>query len=90
MRNKIDLYDTDTPLKEKVKKILDEGNNRRRWNEGLWIKTLILLPILIFLIGLFFVNRPGNLLEVLFVLFYPLALILIGVIILFLMRSNLD
>tara|TARA_B100000700_G_C14933802_1_gene803226 strand:+ start:352 stop:618 length:267 start_codon:yes stop_codon:yes gene_type:complete len=80
----------DQVLKDKLKILLDEDNETKKWNEGLLIKSLIVLPILIFLIGFFFVSRPANLLEVLFVLTYPLALILIGVIILFFMRNNLD
>ena len=75
-------------LKEKIKSLLDEDNRIKRWNEGILIKSLILFPILIFIIGLFIVNRPENLTDVLIVLIYPLALITIGVGLLFFMRRN--
>ena len=76
-------------LKERFKILLDEDNEIKKWNEGLLIKSLILLPIIIFIIGLFIVNRPENLTDVLFVLLYPFALISIGLIILFVMTSKL-
>ena len=76
-------------LNEKLKTLLDEDNEIKKWNEGLLIKSLILLPIIMFIFGLFIVNRPENIADVLFVLLYPLALISIGLIILFVMRSNL-
>tara|TARA_Y100001968_G_scaffold303679_1_gene318056 strand:- start:86 stop:352 length:267 start_codon:yes stop_codon:yes gene_type:complete len=79
----------DEVLKEKFKILLDENNEIKHWNEGLFIKSLILFPIIIFIIGLFVVNRPENLKDVLFILLYPLALISIGLIILFAMTSNL-
>ena len=76
-------------LKEKLEILLDEDNEIKKWNEGLLIKSLILLPIIIFIIGLYIVNRPENIRDILFVLLYPMVLILIGLIILFLMRSKL-
>ncbi len=79
----------DEVLKDKLETLLDEDNEIKKWNEGLLIKSLILLPIIIFIVGLFIVNRPENLKDILFVLFYPLALILIGLILLFVMRSKL-
>ena len=79
----------DKVLKEKLQTLLDEDIETRRWNEGLLIKSLILFPIIIFIVGLFIVNRPESLTDLLFVLIYPIALILIGLIILFVMRSNL-
>ena len=79
----------DNILKEKFKTLLDEDNEIKRWNEGLLIKSLILLPIIIFIIGLVIFNRPENLTDLLFVLLYPISLILIGLIILFVMRSKL-
>ena len=88
MSNQSDF--NDEVLKEQINILFDEDNEIKKWNEGLFIKSLILLPILIFIIGLFIVNRPGNLTDVLFVLFYPLALISIGLIILFVMSSNLN
>ena len=75
-------------LKEKIKSLLDEDNRIKRWNEGILIKSLILLPIIIFIIGLFIVNRPENLTELLFILIYPLTLITIGVVLLFFMIRN--
>ena len=75
-------------LKEKIKSLLDEDNRIKRWNEGILIKSLILLPIIIFIIGLFIVNRPENLTDLLFILIYPLTLITIGVALLFFMRRN--
>ena len=79
----------DKVLNEKLETLLDEDYETKRWNEGLLIKSLILLPIIIFIIGLVVFNRPENLTDLLFVLLYPIALILIGLIILFVMRSNL-
>ena len=79
----------DEVLKEKLKTLIDEDNEMKKWNEGLFIKSLILLPIIIFIVGLFIFNRPQNLTEVLFIFIYPLTLVSIGVIILFLMTSNL-
>ena len=74
-------------LNEKFKTLLDEDNEIRKWNEGLLIKSLILLPIIIFIIGLFVVNKPENLIDVILTFLYPLALILIGLLILFLMSG---
>tara|TARA_B100000579_G_scaffold372624_1_gene335889 strand:- start:110 stop:376 length:267 start_codon:yes stop_codon:yes gene_type:complete len=79
----------DEVLKDKFGILLDEDNDIKKWNEGLLIKSLILLPIIIFIVGLFIVNRPENLTDILFVLLYPIALILIGLILLFAMRSKL-
>jgi len=79
----------DEVLKDKLETLLDEDNVIKKWNEGLLIKSLILLPIIIFIVGLFIVNRPESLTDLLFVLIYPIALILIGLILLFVMRSKL-
>ena len=79
----------DKVLKEKLQALLDEDIETKRWNEGLLIKSLILFPIIIFIVGLFIVNRPESLTDLLFVLIYPIALILIGLILLFVMRSKL-
>ena len=87
MSNQSDF--NDEPLKDKLETLLDEDNEIKKWNEGLLIKSLILLPIIIFIIGLVIFNRPENLTDLLFVLLYPIALILIGLIILFVMRSKL-
>ena len=75
-------------LKDELETLLDEDNEIKEWNEGLLIKSLILLPIIIFLVGLFIVNRPEKLTDILFILFYPLALILIGLILLFVMTRK--
>ena len=79
----------DEALKDKLETLLDEDNVIKKWNEGLLIKSLILLPIIIFIVGLFILNRPEKLTDILFILLYPLALILIGLILLFVMRSKL-
>ena len=79
----------DQVLKDKWETLLEEDNEIKRWNEGLLIKSLILLPVIIFIVGLFIVNRPENLTDLLLVLLYPIVLIVIGLIILFVMRSNL-
>ena len=79
----------DELLKDKLETLLDEDNEIKKWNEGLLIKSLILFPIIIFIVGLFIVNRPESLTDLLFVLIYPIALILIGLILLFVMRSKL-
>ena len=75
-------------LHEKFKILMDEDNVMKKWNEGLLIKSLILLPIILFTIGLFIVNKPENLKDVLAVFLYPLTLISLGLIILFVMRGN--
>ncbi len=79
----------DKVLNEKFRILLDEDNEIKKWNEGLFVKLLILLPIFIFMIGLFIFNRPENLIDVLFILLYPLTLISIGLMILFVMNRNL-
>ena len=79
----------DEILKDKLEILLDEDNEIKKWNEGLLIKSLILFPIIIFIVGLFVLNRPENLTDVLFVFLYPVALIFIGLLLLFLMRSKL-
>ena len=79
----------DELLKDKLEILLEEENEIKKWNEGLLIKSLILLPIIIFIVGLFIVNRPETLTDILFVFLYPLALILIGLILLFVMRGKL-
>tara|TARA_Y100001968_G_C18857102_1_gene480828 strand:- start:44 stop:307 length:264 start_codon:yes stop_codon:yes gene_type:complete len=86
MVDKSDFNDAD--LNDKFKILLDEDNQTKKWNEGLLIKSLILLPIIIFIIGLFVVNRPANLIDVLFLLLYPLAFISIGLIILYILRVD--
>jgi len=87
MSDQSDLNDED--LKNRFKILLDEDNEIKKWNEGLLIKSLILLPIIIFVIGLFAVNRPQNLIEVLLILLYPMLLIGIGLIILFIMTNSI-
>ena len=85
-----DQYDfNDDVLKDKLETLLDEDNEIINWHEGLLIKSLILLPIIIFIVGLFIVNRPENITDVLFIFLYPLALILIGLMLLFVMRGKL-
>ena len=79
----------DEIFKDKLEILLDEDNEIKKWNEGLLIKSLILFPIIIFIVGLFILNRPENLTDVLFVFLYPVALIFIGLLLLFLMRSKL-
>ncbi len=80
----------DELLKDKLETLLDEDNEIKKWNEGLLIKSLILLPVIIFIVGLFIVNRPEKLTDILFILLYPVALILIGLILQFAMRSKLN
>tara|TARA_B100000214_G_scaffold213450_1_gene155115 strand:- start:105 stop:371 length:267 start_codon:yes stop_codon:yes gene_type:complete len=79
----------DEALKEKLETLLNEDNVIKKWNEGLLIKALILLPIVIFIVGLFILNRPEKLTDILFVFLYPIALIFIGLILLFVMKSKL-
>ena len=76
-------------LKDKLEILLDEDNTTKKWNEGMLIKSLILLPIIIFTVGLFIVNSPENLTDILFVFLYPVALIFVGLILLFTMRNKL-
>ena len=76
-------------FKDKLSTLLDEDNEIKKWNEGILIKLLILLPMIIFIVGIFIVNRPANLTDLLLLFLYPVALILIGVIILFFMIIKL-
>ena len=80
----------DELLNDKLEALLDEDNEIKKWNEGIFIKSLILLPIIIFIVGSFIFNKPENLIDVLLVIFYPLALILVGLLIMFVMRSKLN
>ena len=85
-----DQYEfNDKALNEKFKSLLDENNTINKWNEGIFIKSLILLPIIMFIFGLFIVNRPESFKDIIFTLIYPMALISIGLIILFGMISSL-
>ncbi len=77
-------------LQDKLETLLDEDNEIKEWYEGLLIKSLILFPIILFIVGLFIVNRPEKLTDLLFVFLYPVALIFIGLILLFIMRSKLN
>ena len=79
----------DELLKDQLETLLDEDNEIKKWNEGIFIKSLILLPVIIFIIGLFIVNRLESFKDIIFTLIYPMALISIGLIILFGMRSSL-
>tara|TARA_B100001029_G_C14724285_1_gene266813 strand:+ start:99 stop:365 length:267 start_codon:yes stop_codon:yes gene_type:complete len=79
----------DDNLKDKFKILSEEDQDLKKWNEGLLIKSLILLPIIIFIIGIFIVNRPENLTDLFFAFLYPLSLISIGLMILFFMTVNL-
>ena len=79
----------DELLKDKLEKLFDEDNEIKKWNEGLLIKSLILLPSIVFIIGLFIVNRPQNIKDILSLILYPFALISTGVLILFGMTSSL-
>ena len=86
----IDQFDfNEEVLKDKLETLLDEDIEIKKWNQGLLIKSLILLPIIMFIVGLFILNRPENIIDILFIVLYPLALILIGLILLFVMRSKL-
>ena len=76
-------------LNEKLKALLDESDNIKKWNEGMFIKLLILLPVIIFIIGLYFVNKPESFKDIFFIFLYPMTLISIGLIILFGMSGNL-
>ena len=64
--------------------------SNRNWYEGILIKSLILLPLLLFIIGLFFFNQPQNFLEFMAAFIYPVVLISIGVALLFIMENLLS
>ena len=87
MSDQSDFYDE--VLKDKFETLLDEDSEIKKWNEGLLIKSLILLPIIVFIVGLFIFYKPENLIDLLLVLIYLIALVIIGLIILFAMRSNI-
>ena len=75
-------------LKDKIQILLEDDDEVKKWNEGVSIKSLILLPIIIFLIGFFFLNRPEKITDILVFFLYPLGLVSIGLIILFVMRNR--
>ena len=76
-------------IKEKINNILVNDNKFKAWNEGLGIKLIIIFPIIIFVLGLFILNRPESLYEIFFTLLYPFFLIAIGLLLLFIMRRDL-
>ncbi len=76
-------------LKEKISNILANDNQFKAWNEGLGIKSLIISPIILFIFGLFILNRPDSLYDIFLTLIYPFVLIAIGVLLLFIMRRDL-
>ncbi len=63
----------DDVLKDKLKTLLDEDNAIKKWNEGLLIKSLILLPLVIFVVGLFILNRPEKLTDIFFYTCLPFS-----------------
>ena len=75
-------------LEEKISNILANDNQFKAWNEGLVIKLLIISPMIVFVVGLFILNKPENLYQILFTLLYPFVLIAIGILLLFLMRRD--
>ena len=82
-------HSEDMIIEEKISNILSNDNQFKAWNEGLGIKLLIILPIIVFVVGLFILNRPESLYEIFFTLLYPFCLIAIGVLLLFIMRRDL-
>ena len=80
----------DELLIDKLDTLLEEDNEIKKWNEGLLIKSLILFPIIIFIVGIFVVNRLESLTDLLFVLLYPVTLISLGLVLLFVMRSKFN
>jgi len=80
---------SDKTLEEKISTIRNEENNKevKRWNEGLIIKGLIIMPSLLFLLNFFIFNTPKNLQELLVFLTYPILLISLGVILFFAMAK---
>ena len=81
-------HSEDMIIEEKISNILANDNQFKAWNEGLGIKLLVVFPIIVFLIGLFIINRPESLYEIFLTLLYPFFLIAIGVLLLFLMRRD--
>ena len=79
----------DLVLEGKINNILDNNNQFKAWNKFLGIKLLITFPIILFVFGLFILNKPESLFEIFFTLLYPFILIAIGVLLLFLMRRDL-
>ena len=78
----------DKSIEEKIEIINDEKlihQNFESWNSGLFVKFLILLPLIVFILGLYFLSPPGNIVELLFIFLYSIILILAGIIIFFLM-----
>jgi len=75
----------DLIVDEKITKIQTNDNQFKAWNEGVGIKFLIILPVIVFVVGLLILNRPESLYQIFLTLLYPFVLILIGVLLLFLM-----
>ena len=82
-------HSEDMIIEENTSNILDNDNQFKAWNEGLGIKLLIIFPIILFVVGLFILNRPESLYEIFFTLLYPFFLIAIGLLLLFIMRRDL-
>ena len=76
-------------IEEKINNLLVNDNQFKAWNDGLGIKLLIIFPIILFVVGLFILNRPESLYEIFFTLLYPFFLIAIGLLLLFIMRRDL-
>ncbi len=87
MSDKSDFNKED--LKKKFEILLDQDNEIKKWNEDLLIKIIVLFPTIVFIIGFVVANRPESLIDILFILLYPLLLITIGLIILFVMTTKL-
>ncbi len=79
-------HSEDIIIEDNISNILANNNQFKAWNEGLGIKLLIIFPIIVFVMGLFILNRPESLYEIFLTLLYPFFLIAIGVLLLFLMR----
>ena len=78
----------DLILEEKISNILANDNQIKGWNEVLGIKLLMIFPVIVFVVGLFILNRPESLYQIFSTLLYPFVLIVIGVLLLFLMRRE--
>ena len=74
-------------VEEKLLDLRKENDQTLPWFNGIFIKSLILLPLILFLIGLFIFNRPENIYQFIEIIFLPIGLIFMGVALLYLMEN---
>lgn len=76
-------------IKEKIDTLRKNDTDSNPSTDGLLVKALIALPILVFFIGFFLVNRPLNIYGIISILCLTLILIIIGVLLLLFMEDSI-